>query len=100
MQTFQIIDERRKPMPMANDDPSLNFYRWEQRAILGQGMRQFLVFVDNLGSPFPNNYIEEITTGDLKRIEEDSLHAELSAFAQDKGFLNIIRPIAKEKERI
>lgn len=92
MSSIQIIEERREPLPVQNEDKVLPFYRWEKRAILGYRGRRFLVFMDNLTSA---TYIEEITTGDLKYIEDELLHQELSLFAQTKGFLDMMLPLQK-----
>lgn len=92
MQSFQIIDEKRIPLEIFNKDKTLSFYRWEQRAIIGKSLRRFIVFVDALTN---QNYIEEITTGDIKYIEDDSLHNDLSEFVMNKGFLTLMLPILK-----
>ena len=92
MQSIQIIEEIREPLNISNEDQTLTYYRWEKRAILGYRGRRFLVFVDNLTV---NTYIEEITSGNLEYIEDDSLHQELSMFANSKGFLTMLLPLQK-----
>lgn len=94
MQEFQILDERRFCLQLSkqiNKDSSV--WRFEHRATIGYRGRTFLVLVDNLTTSI---YIEEITTGHLEKIEDDSLHTALSVFAEEKGFCRILPPLLKD----
>jgi hypothetical protein len=98
---FTIIDTKRYPLKIDNEDENLAFYRYEHRATLGWGVREYMVFVDHVGKRVglgftgPTSHIEEITGGHLERIEDDSLAQALQDFAMEKGFLNIGPPIIR-----
>lgn len=105
MPRIQTLDERKYPMPLKDQkkDAALPYYRWEHRATLSRSGRTFLVFVDNgviLNDHYlsePSAYIEEVTTGNLKRIKEDKLVKELQRYAQKLGYMDVQIPIQKVK---
>ena len=47
-----------------------------------------MVFLDNRTG---TTYVEEVTGGSLKAVEEDELWQELVQFSQDKGFMLVPR---------
>jgi hypothetical protein len=100
MSRIQIIDEKKYPLTMHQED-GLPYYRWEHRATLAMMGRRYMVFVDNgvRGNGImmipPCAYIEEIGASDLKKIEDGSLFLALQNFAEEKGFLEIQFPINK-----
>ena len=100
MPEFQILDEKRYPLYVRdNDDASsrtLPYYRWEHRVTLGYRSRDFMVFIDTLTT---KAYIEEVTGGHLEVIADDSLHESLAMFAQNKGFLCAAQPILRPSNR-
>ncbi len=95
MSEFQILDERRFPLKMDNTKDLLAYWRWEHRVTLGQGARDFMVFVDNLSGSV---YIEEVIGGHLEKIYDDSLHEAIVRFAEEKDFLEILIPLLKNKD--
>jgi hypothetical protein len=94
MSKFIIKDERRYPFVPHIGNDALSYWRFDHRATIEYQARIFMVFADNFRGTM---HIEEITTGDLKIVEEDELHAELTRFAREKGFLEIMIPIPKDK---
>lgn len=106
MQEFQIIDEKRYPLSTFDklSKDYLTYWRFEHRATIGYRGRRFIVLLDN-GEHYDNNfvvqpklYIEEITSGNLERIEDDELADALGRFAVDQGFCNILIPLIKDKQ--
>jgi len=111
MSKFQILDERRWPLKTVDSAdtasmPSswqgemqfkdlLPYWRWEHRATLGWGVREFMVFVDQARQSI---HIEEITGGHLEAVEDDSLFEALLRFAQDNNFCDIMPPLIKHAE--
>jgi len=57
-------------------------------ASLGRGVQEYMVFLDNRTG---TTYVEEVTGGSLKAVEEDELWQELVQFSQDKGFMLVPR---------
>jgi hypothetical protein len=59
-----------------------------------------MAFVDN-GDPNRNEppavYIEEITGGDLKRIEDDTMFEALYEWIEPQGFLGVFAPLQKPR---
>lgn len=101
MSKIKIIDERKYPLPNVNKD-QLSYYRWEHRATLSINNRKFIVFLDNGIKIEPISvpgkaYIEEITDGSMKVIQEDELFKLLHEFSTKKGFLDFQMPIKKGK---
>jgi hypothetical protein len=99
MSRIQILDEKKYPMPMLNNNDRLDYYRWEHRATVGRNGKVYMVFVDNGLGPYllPTSYIEEISAGSLLAIKDDNLWEELKRFATEMGFLEIQKPIMKDK---
>lgn len=100
MSKIKIIDERKYPLPNVNKD-QLSYYRWEHRATLSLNNRKFIVFLDNgikiegaISIP-GKAYIEEITDGNIKVIQEDELFIVLHKFATEKNLLDFQMPIKK-----
>lgn len=103
MPAIKILDEKRYPLPRKNNPADmLPYYRWEHRATLGRSGRTFLVFLDNGISinnqwlSMPEMYIEEITSGHMKVIDDDQLFKEIHEYAERIGLLMITYPMAKE----
>lgn len=95
MSDFKIANEKRFPLVVTNSTDNvdlLDYYRWEHRVTISYGFKKFMVFLDNLTSSL---YIEEITTGNLETINDDSLWSSLFKWATDKGFINILPPLPK-----
>ena len=81
-----------------DDKDFLPYYRWEHRATVGYGAREFIVFIDNLPlftGEIPKTYIEEVSGGHLEQVEDDSLWEALGKFAGDMGLLEMQPPIIK-----
>jgi hypothetical protein len=98
MPEFRIINKKRFPIAMANND-NLDYYRWEHRATMVQGLREFMVFVDQgdaVLKTMPQAYIEEITGGNLVEIKDDSLWQAAMGFAMENRLLVIMPPIFKK----
>ena len=111
MSKFQILNERRFPLKTidSTNTPKMPsywnaknqykdmspFWRWEHRATLGYGVREFMVFVDQVKQTI---HIEEITGGHLEAVSDDSLFEALLKFAQEKEFCEIMMPIIKHSE--
>lgn len=57
-------------------------------ATIHRGAREFVCF---MGIPTRQVYIEEITGGHLKRIEDTGLATELEVFCQSTGIINVER---------
>jgi hypothetical protein len=96
MPEFYLINERRFPlnvtMPRAD---LLSYHRWEHRVTIGHSGRRFMVCLDNL---LQTVYIEEITSGQGKRVEDDSLFEGLATWARDEGYLDIMLPMLKNAD--
>lgn len=102
MPEFKIVDNKRYPLKIQVKKDNLNYYRFEHRATIHFGARIFFVIADN-GIIYGNNilegpqvFIEEITDGSLKAIEDDKLHEALSKFAQDKNLCLMLPPLFKD----
>lgn len=99
MSGIKIVDERKYPLPNANND-ILPYYRWEHRATIQRHGVTYLVFLDNgviingkTATP-PQIYIEELSN-QLKYIEDDQLFQELMMFVKAKGLIDLQKPIYK-----
>lgn len=93
----------RYPINPRIGNDALPYWRFEHRATVEYQARIFMIFVDN-GVTFnnattvtPKLYVEEITDGDMKVVEEDELHEELADFAVDNGFATILFPMPKDR---
>ena len=91
MSCFTIVDERRYPLKI-NQDNMIDFYRWEHRVTLGYRGRRLMVFLDNLVSTI---YVEEVTAGGLEYIKDDKLVESVKRYAKANGFLNLMPPMMK-----
>lgn len=90
---FQILDEKRYPLKVNSPLKDLSpVWRFEHRATLGHGTREFMVFIDNLKQ---TAHVEEITGGHLEKVADDSLHEALTDFAQGRGYLDFMTPLLK-----
>jgi hypothetical protein len=86
---FQVLDRKRYPLQVTNEDPALTFYQYEHRATIGWGTREFIVMVDNVGEgKGPISYIEEVVGGHTERIKDEELATALEMFVRDRGFLD------------
>jgi hypothetical protein len=74
----------------------LPFYRWEHRATIGYGTREFIVIVDALKA---TGYMEEVVGGHLEVIKDDELYDSLYEFAQMYELFKVIQPILKPPSR-
>lgn len=95
MSEFQLINEKRFPLKVkeASDNVDLlPHYRWEHRVTVGYRGKRFMVFLDNLKS---TAFVEEITSGHLEKIADDSMWEAVFKYATAQGFLNIFPPIPK-----
>jgi hypothetical protein len=91
---FQILDEKRYPLKVKTPIKDLSpVWRFEHRATLGHGPREFMVFIDNLKQ---TGHIEEITGGHLEEVKDDGLYESLTNFAHEKGFLDFMVPLLKD----
>lgn len=95
MSRFQILNERRFPLTVDGEDKLLPYYRFDHRATLGWGTREFMVFCDNLTNKL---YIEEITGGHLVVINDDSLFEAIHRYATQQGFCDMMAPLPKRKK--
>ena len=82
---FKIKNKNRYPLPIINENSS--YCRWEHRADIHYGAREFMAFVDAVKGV---GYIEEMIGGHLERIRDDKLHSALSRFAVDG---NLFQPM-------
>lgn len=102
MQEFQIIDERKYPLPGLINKNSLPYYRWEHRATISYRGRKFIAIVDNgikvnnKVYKLPTSYVEDITSGIMEQIKDNNLWVALTKFLTVKGFFEIQLPIQKE----
>jgi hypothetical protein len=93
MSQFQILDEKRYPLKIKDINKDiLPYWRYEHRVTIGASLRKFMAFVDNLTCKL---YIEEITDGHLKIIEEETIWHDLYRFCDEKGFCNMLQPMLK-----
>ena len=95
MPKFLIIDERKYPLEMGgkySNKDMVPFYRWEHRATVSTKGRRFIVFIDQLQG---EAFIEEVTTGDLKKIGDDDLWEEIKVWASAMGFFRTLPPVFK-----
>jgi len=94
MSKFLIIDERRYPLEVSkytNKDMS-PIYRWEHRATIATEGKRFLVFIDQLTM---QGYIEDVTTGELKKVKDEELWDEMKEWTTSLGFFNPMPPLFK-----
>lgn len=95
MSKFQLLDEKRYPLHIQSADKKpdmLPYYRWEHRATIGYKGKTYMVFIDNL---IGVAYIEEITDGNMKTIENDTIMKELSEYANAMNLVHLLTPIFK-----
>ena len=106
METIQILEDVRYPLLFQSGGgftisgwkthhshkDLLPIWRWEHRATLQYGKRQFLVFVDQKNEKL---HIEEIVNEDTETISDESLFDELLNFAQSHGFCSKAIPLPK-----
>lgn len=98
---FQILDSKRYPLHVKNENILLPYWRYEHRATLGWNTKEFIVFIDH-GVQSGDSilvegkaYIEQVIGGHLETIEDDSLHDSLTMFAMDQGFLEVSVPMPR-----
>lgn len=90
---FYLVNERRFPLKaLASENDLLPYHRWEHRVTVGYGSKRFQVLLDNLQNTI---YIEEITDGSRRKIDNDKLFEEITTWAHGQGFLNMLQPICK-----
>ena len=94
---FQILDRKRYPLEPREEVVLLPYYKYEHRATLGWGTREFIILVDHgLQNENAKVHIEEVVGGHLESISDDSLHAALSKFALENGFLQMSVPFPRK----
>jgi hypothetical protein len=84
---FKIKDKRRVPLPVQNAPLG----RWERRAIINYGTREFMVFIDTYYGGAA--YIEEIVGGHLEKIKDNKLHDAMSTFVETNGLITPLPPL-------
>lgn len=77
MSAFQVLNSNRFYLPGAEGEVL-------HLASIAKGLREFVCFYQRRGH---NLYLEEITGGQLRKIEEESLWNDLYIFLAHKGFL-------------
>lgn len=98
MQDFRIVNSKRFPLNMYAEDP-LAFYRFEHRATIEWGQREFMLLIDCHPEEM-KAYLEEITHGDMKIINDDKLYEAIMAFVRDystkhQNLFEVLPPIFK-----
>jgi hypothetical protein len=94
MQSFQILDENRYPIiPISINKDNSPYHRFEHIVTLGKGFREFIVYIDHRTEKV---HLEEITGGNTKEIEEDSLFNDINDFLLEKDLLKFRPPIIKD----
>jgi len=89
---FTLSSNKRFPLNITGDENCmLPFYRWEHRGTILWHLREFMVYIDYLPK-VAKCYIEELTGGNLIKIEDDSLWAALGKFAEENGLLDVTPP--------
>lgn len=89
MSEFQLLDTNKYPLQITGEEENLVFYRWEHRATIGHGCREYIIFVDHLKG---QSHIEEITGGHLEQIQDESLKEALTNFAMEKRLIELGLP--------
>jgi len=89
MSNFQILSRKSFPLKVDNEKENLVFHRYEHRATIGHGCKEYLIFIDHAKA---QSHIEEVTGGHLEAIEDDSLHEALTNFAMENGLLALGPP--------
>lgn len=93
--SFQILDGKKYPLQVTNQDTMLPYWRYEHRATIGWNTREFIVFVDHLETV---TYIEEIVGGHLEKVNDEPLHQALTEFAFTRGFTEASPPPPRKLE--
>ena len=95
MPEFTIIDERRHPLEVnqySNID-TLPYYRFEHRVTVGYRGRRLMAFIDQLRGKV---YIEEITGGNIKTIEDELFEA-IYIWVEANGYWGVWPPMMKPR---
>jgi hypothetical protein len=70
----------------------LPYYRWEHRATIGYGTREFLAIIDVLKA---TGYLEEVIGGHLEVIKDDKLYESIYNFCKENELFALAHPILK-----
>lgn len=83
MADFKIISSDIYQLTMGNSP-----IKWLHLATIHHGVREYMCFLEVAGN---NCYIEEVTGGQLTRIEDDQLANDLVKFCDEHGLTSITR---------